>query len=95
MPGGGKIKRKLLLSALILLGLALIFHVNISFAAVTPTLDTGNNGGTSDYSSNNLDNEYSNVNPVTDKTTSSNVITSNKVAVGGIKRIPANSRYQC
>ncbi len=71
MPGGGKIKQKLLLSALLLLGLALIFNVNISFAAVTPTLDTGINGGTSD-SSNNLDNEYSNDNQVTQKTTSSN-----------------------
>jgi hypothetical protein len=82
MPGGGKIKRKLLLSTILLLGLALIFNVNISFAAVTPTLDTGINGGTSDYSSNNLDNEYSNINQVAETTKSSNVITSNQVAVG-------------
>jgi hypothetical protein len=80
-PGGGKIKQKLLLSALLLLGLASIFNVNISFAAVTPTLDTGVNGGTSDYLSNNLDTEYSNADQITHKTTTSNGITS-QMAVG-------------
>lgn len=60
--------------------MALIFNVNISFAAVTPIMDTGINQGL-DYTYNNLDNKYSNVNTIK-KTTSSNGITSNKVAVG-------------
>jgi hypothetical protein len=79
-PGGGKIKQKLLLSALLLLGLIFIFNVNISFATVTPTLDNGIDQVSSD-SSNNLDGSYSNVNPTTEKTTFTNGITSNQVAV--------------